>query len=554
MKLTKYALMAAGCAMFAACSSDEPVQDEAVNPNAPAVAAAGEGYVAVNINLPTAPAFGGRANETAETYDDGLESEYAVKNAYIIVFEDPNENHTDYQVVCTAQIFSPEWNNMVPGNTAITTKATATGKIEGIDVNSSQTYSAAIVLNTDGTILPKPGVSYTQWLNTPYENYMRFNDGGTEYLTMTSAPIMKGAAPVVLTPIDKTKVKETAAAAENEGSAGVFYVQRAVAKVAVKLNAGYTLQGQEYADKNIAVDVVAWNLDITNKTSFPVQNTEGLTDAYADIWKSGGRFLGSGDPTRVYWGKDYNYSSVNFNDADQYFNRLSLGQLTTKPTHLYTVENTFDIENQRQYETTRVVLKAQIVPNSTFNKGDNYYRIKGASDCYTLAALQNVVVGKTVAITNVDASKINVNWNGNDIKGGSFAVKDITVTANGTALTDGQALELANALGFDNVTTLGFTTYVEGYNYYVVRIKHFGDFYCKWQLGNPTYGGNNAQWLGRYGVVRNNSYEININKFNGFGDGTIPAPKDEPDDENEFYISVTVNVLSWAKRVQNVDL
>ena len=104
--------------------------------------------------------------------------------------------------------------------------------------------------------------------------------------------------------------------------------------------------------------------------------------------------------------------------------------------------------------------------------------------------------------------------------------------------------------------------------YYAVRIKHFGDTDTPWNkegqgvtaggnsliYPNPSTGNNDGWFLGRYGVVRNNWYDISVNKIQTLGDATIPAFTNDPDDVLENYISVSINVLSWSKHSQSADL
>ena len=114
--------------------------------------------------------------------------------------------------------------------------------------------------------------------------------------------------------------------------------------------------------------------------------------------------------------------------------------------------------------------------------------------------------------------------------------------------------------------------YTQGVSYYSVLIKHFGDEYTPW---NPTTLGitettptteesyftkaNPEQnFLGRYGVVRNNWYSINLTKINNFGEPTVKDIHFDgtPDDkyEKEEAISCRINILSWAKRSQSAEL
>ena len=79
------ALFAAGMLMTA-CSSDKDV----VENNVPTGENGGKKYIAIGINLPTDPASTTRGETTDNngqvTYKDGLETEYAIKNATLVIF------------------------------------------------------------------------------------------------------------------------------------------------------------------------------------------------------------------------------------------------------------------------------------------------------------------------------------------------------------------------------------------------------------------------------------------------------------------------------------
>lgn len=100
---------------------------------------------------------------------------------------------------------------------------------------------------------------------------------------------------------------------------------------------------------------------------------------------------------------------------------------------------------------------------------------------------------------------------------------------------------------------VGINTYLRGVTYYIARVKHFGSL-TPWNSGE-SYGTDNGKYLGRYGMLRNNWYELNVGNVYGPGyPGVPPVDPNQPDDENEKYLSVSVKILSWAKRSQNVDL
>ena len=121
------------------------------------------------------------------------------------------------------------------------------------------------------------------------------------------------------------------------------------------------------------------------------------------------------------------------------------------------------------------------------------------------------------------------------------------------------------------------TEFSGGVSYYAVPIKHFGDYYTPWGLddnGNEIKGtltsevyndgfswtnpqeGHAAKYLGRYGVVRNNWYELNISEILTLGAPTIEEIDMSLSDDNNAdkkYFSVEIHTLSWAKRTQKVQ-
>ena len=90
--------------------------------------------------------------------------------------------------------------------------------------------------------------------------------------------------------------------------------------------------------------------------------------------------------------------------------------------------------------------------------------------------------------------------------------------------------------------------------YYTSVIKHFGDNPTEFigDVNNPEY--DEAKHLGRYGVVRNNWYEINIKSVSGPGEPDIPIIPGDPVDKEKSFINAEINILSWAKRTQDVNL
>ncbi len=111
--------------------------------------------------------------------------------------------------------------------------------------------------------------------------------------------------------------------------------------------------------------------------------------------------------------------------------------------------------------------------------------------------------------------------------------------------------------------------YMGGVCYYPVIIKHFGDDLAYWEqtstvdtypssgnysdINETAYTNPEVEWLGRWGVLRNNWYDIQINSVKKLGYPTVP-PVEGTDDDFNSYLGVKINVLSWAYRSQAVDL
>ena len=101
--------------------------------------------------------------------------------------------------------------------------------------------------------------------------------------------------------------------------------------------------------------------------------------------------------------------------------------------------------------------------------------------------------------------------------------------------------------------TTGISTYLNGEAYYIARIKHFNEL-TPWTAGEG-YGTKNDKYLGRYGVLRNNWYDLSVTSISGLGYPDVPEVKPTvSDDENEQYINVEVKILDWAKRTQQIEL
>ena len=269
---------------------------------------------------------------------------------------------------------------------------------------------------------------------------------------------------------------------------------------------------------------------------------------------------------RVYWGADPNYNKdfASVTACEGEFTMATKDNFKTDAEAKkaqYCLENTFDIDHMVQGQTTRVLFSAKYTP-ANFKPGETFYKFGNSPKLWHAADVEAQIKAKAQEILGeADASKVNVTLaaEGNDMtKSGVRLVAAANITYGTTALTTKQVDQINEKLGFKKATTtdaaVGLSTFESGVSYYVASVKHFNEL-TPWNAGNKTYDSNNANWLGRYGVLRNNWYELSVNSVSGPGYPDVPKVKPTaPDDENDQYINVSVKILSWAKRTQKVDL
>lgn len=134
---------------------------------------------------------------------------------------------------------------------------------------------------------------------------------------------------------------------------------------------------------------------------------------------------------------------------------------------------------------------------------------------------------------------------------GSINISEEEQTTIKTAINNALYSEVES-----NVTNhINIDYYKGGVCYYDAFIRHFNDDEAPLEKnGTDAKIEEDKDLLGRYGVVRNNWYVLNVNSVKGIGDSTVPELPAEPVDAEEFFLSVEINIMPWAKRTQDVDL
>ncbi len=378
------------------------------------------------------------------------------------------------------------------------------------------------------------------------------------------------------------------------------------------------IEGVAAADLNLTIE--GWVLDHTNASSYMVRSTDGHSDFISLINPVANkyRYIGKsdieqGNPVpfkyRTYFAKDPNYDVT---PLPTVFGQ-AMGGLTVLPDvdaamsdqfgddyPQYCFENTFDVAHQSIDNTTLVRLK---ITAKTGTTAEDLYIVNGnKSVIYKVDDVKTLIQNKCVELVEAAGVKSKNSDAENEIKSSDFTItlsgrdadgyKNIAsitfdITSKVSEATQSliptpenllkavQKLYKSNTVGVKDGALL---CYEGGVSYYTIRIKHFGDQLTPWKTGNelenpqpslaigsyPGWDGKNGgtavgaanNYLGRYGVLRNNWYDIKVKDVKYLGEAVPVNYSNDPtpDDEIEGYIAVQINILSWAKRTQQWSL
>lgn len=566
--------------------------------NGPSWNADSTGYVALNICLPATGDAGMRASSDG-TLTDGEKKEYAVNDATLVLFAGDNEEEALFE----GAYMVPARFTTDGSSSQVTVSSRVTRKIRQVEHGNVYAYvilngiGTGVVDTEDGaatddiqhtalTVKTKDGtVTLSRQTPVTFRKFQQYVTDATDTrngFLMTNAPLYNTAAGTntvqTLSLIAPDRIKLTPEEAEREAATEV-YVERVMAKVC--LVDGRDAAKRQYSVTNDAgrttynVELKNWVLDNTNRSAYLTRHATtadfktwaGLKNVKADAT----RFIGATKVAttvdyqfvRTHWAKDVNYDK-NVYTADM--SRLGDGNEAAVNGALgannpqYCFENTFDVERMTIDNTTRAILAAQFVENG--KKPADLYLYD--NDTTTLANTTNMTADITAAInamavvkargTATDLTFEEVNAHLWHVK--SFTIGGVSYAANAT---DAAVLKVFNTV-YSNIGDINI--YKDGMAYYQIRVKHFGDDLTPWNRGEAkvtttdTYPvvNRDANYLGRYGILRNNWYELNVATVNRLGYPAIPPLTDKPDDLLNEYISVIVNIQPWVKKGKEIVL
>lgn len=611
MKKIYLPLALAATLALGACSSDNVIDNGGSSP----IDLSKGGFVKMSLNLPTDNNRGSRATlDDGLANEYGIKNAYlvlfeggddenkaAIKGAYALsnsdfeaVGNDNNHVTLTKRIAFVNDTKPAEGNKLyalvvLNNNGLFTVDATHTLTFATTNVNATDYASRANFINFSKAI-----ASTNTDGETPFAS-----DVANNGIFMTNAPLCTkpggGTAPTgakIKTLADVTDNIYTTEAEAKSKPAAEIYVERAVAKVTVQNKTGELVANQNNAASKISYQLYNWVVDNTNKKSYIVRQ-------YNKDWNSiHSDKVTTGDyQYRFVWGSEVNPNATEGNklyrtsfaqapeydtpaaNAANYNQMASNAKMTLSPTFgndhpQYCNENTFQVTAQNQDQTTRVVLGVKLSAPGTTTYDADLYTINGNKEVvYTEATLaerlKNILLNEPDVKTWADAhTNVSLDITFNEDEAGKTTIKEATLKGKTAAAAADETFSGTFTTNF-NKALPNIVRYKGGVAYYAVRIKHFGDTEgTPWNVPgqgvtagdnsliypNPSAGASDGWFLGRYGVVRNNWYDISVNKIQTLGDATIPAFTNDPDDVLENYISVSINVLSWSKHTQGADL
>ena len=567
-----------------------------------------KGYVNIGINLPTTP------STRAESFNDGKAEEYKVDKVIIALFyggtekeaeckcafqltdkdflpsDDATNNTTSYYATGVRMILAPEENvyalaivNPIDKFGVGTTTSTNAGSENAgdaalttyltVDEGSGANKFNGTLSDLNKVIAP---TAITDVTGNSYNYFLMTNAPISTKASFTTGNKPTGLEIQTLAPI---KVYNDKALAEGASKDNPIYVERAVAKTQVAVNGSsttLTVTTDVTSYKNATVKFEGWKLQNTNKKYYPVRRVNALTtetgladiDEWLDYFNGAmsNRFIGTtADPYRTYWGIDPNYDkNENDEDLSKDYNILStvndwnqIGYSGQDSEIEYCLENTTTAKTMAENRLTSVLLKATFTPDGA-TASTSFFMINNTSAIYTEAEFLKVATAALKdgnALTGSEALAVKTGLTtGLNITDANGVKNLLQISDGGTSseLDDDQADAILTAAGNNIKYYLQGVTY-----YYATAIKHFGEAetpLAPTDAINAASDYDEGRHLGRYGVLRNNWYELTINSVKGPGEPVIPEIPVTPPDKKESYINCEINVLSWAKRSQGVEL
>lgn len=559
------------------CSDDAAVENEQTVDILARFNAEGKAWLSLDMTLPVTD-----TRSRAVSFADGDASEYAVKTLMLVLFRGSSTDTEDELTVASTYnvLYSPETD----GHAQLTTHSKVTIQVTDGNLRSSDQLYLLAVANATPSI--SEGETFAAVKGKILSSITTTIDG-INYFVMSNTPLAlasDGTGNVTtLAEVDAACFAPTQEEAQSNPGAYI-YLERTAAKVTVTESVSpKTVLGNTNID--FTTSDIKFALYNYNSQSYLVRHFNSNWLPYNV--SSNYRFVESAPlpngKYRTYWAEDVNYSGRE--------NINTIHGWSEMNGSYYCAENTFNVSSMQDNNTTSVLVRIRVNDANDFyttsvTGSDVIYQVPknnlteegtSASSSFSRRKSNKVTSAKTIdeylrewlMETNKDFrdwvrdyAAGNPNHVNIAVHTGSEGLADAKVTAvTQTAQTSGStgataftALNLVDY--FDDNITLNY--YWRGYMFYRVPIRHFTDSETPWSsipsmTSNTTAqayranGGITAEerYLGRYGVVRNNWYTINITSVTHVGHPVIPSLTTDADDTVEQLLNATLQISGW---------
>lgn len=346
---------------------------------------------------------------------------------------------------------------------------------------------------------------------------------------------------------DETAAKEEAEKTANRAS---LQIERLAAKVEVAVKSG----GPEVLPAGATFEFTGWTLDYYNSTFYPFAEKSTTKATHATVFYENN-----------FYTTDPNFKSPDHRvgiTKNALVNRepivtWKLASTTPAPTAEYCIENTMADADQKFGAATRVVIKAKYAPKD-YTLGNDWFSFAGVN----YKQLSNLQTAYSNAKSAIDAKAAELKLAGESESEAAANAKlfypeealfmtacenflDAVEAALSTTIAD--FASLAQDTHLDNISDGGeivkiekcIKWYPKSVNYYYYEIRHDNT--------DDEY-----MYFGKYGVVRNNWYNLTLNKVNGSGTPWYPneGPEDpdpeDPIDEKPGFLAFDIEVAPWV--------
>lgn len=503
MKKFMYAALAvAAVLLFASCKNDK---------NQPNDQEKADAFISFTFSLPQGGtrAEAGSVNDAnaKDTYV-GTEAEQAIKDVRVVLY-DPDSKEAkyalDYNISSNGTTI--EGDGLATNPAQASTIARFTTKAEGV---VSQEYQMLAIVNPTSAV--KAATAQGKYLADALTAIETTVDD-----LKANGIMMSNDRGLVTVATNQMKATD----AEAEKAPVAVSVDRILAKVFV---------GGTPTFEHGKLTNIKWELNVTNKKTY--------------IFRQFGKTALAGFPDETAtdastrfdrYAQDPNFLAGEFNVAD--FTYLE-GKPELKGTFgyddangQYCLENTMDASMQKHQGTTSFVLSGTWTPENhdgiSFTEGETWYSYMGFTFTKDkMLAYKRIIEDNTNTKTEIDKTPA----------GFKAALKAALASMNVDAQGD-----VAASGTFENIKA-----YKDGACYYQTNlIRHFNDSQSSKDMG-----------YGRYGVVRNNIYKINISKISQPGEPDVVNEKDDDDDDDptKVFVSFDITINPWIVRTQDISL